>query len=567
MVQAIESDARFETSLTNFSIQRRANDLDRLASNEFDLLVVGGGITGAGVALDAATRGLSVGLVEKRDFASGTSSRSSRLIHGGLRYLRQREFGLIHQALRERQHISEMAPHLIKPLPFLLPILRGSPFDDMKTALRAGLWLYDLAGGARGGRFHQRISGEDLLEISPALRSSKLLDGFIYWDAVNDDARTTLAVIRTAANRYDTAVANYCEVLQVDPASQSRSTDAIVKISARDLISGEDIEMRTRAVMIASGVWSDSVVVGSKQPQRTKRIRPAKGIHVVVPRDEFPGDAATLLPVPDDDRFIFTIPWGRYTLIGTTDTDYEGPLDEPSATDEEIDYLLDTVNAWSSRHVRRTSVTSSFAGLRPLALLSSSEKTADMSRRHIVETIAPRVGAVYGGKFTTWRLMAAEAVDFAGTDLGLGNLPRSVTADQFIDGAPSSDITAPVCDLLARSIGESSAMRIYFRYGSHARAIGALCEDPNLQMPFAPGLDYLKAEAIYAVRHEMAVTLDDVLTRRTRSSTDRWQAARACAPEIAALIASELGWDSTQEAEQVAEYIRATDQFDPLATE
>lgn len=553
--------------MTNFSYERRANDLDRLTSSVFDLLVVGGGITGAGVALDAATRGLSVGLVEKGDFAAGTSSRSSRLIHGGLRYLRQRELGLVHEALRERHHLSEMAPHLVRPLPFLLPILVGSPFDEMKTALRAGLWLYDLAGGARGGRFHQRITKSESLEMSPALSSSKVLDGFIYWDAVNDDARTTLAVIRTAANRYDTAVANYCEVLQVDPATRSKATDAEVRISARDVISGESVEMRARSVMIASGVWSDRVVVGAPQSQRAERIRPAKGIHVVVPKCDFPGDAATLLPVPGDDRFIFTIPWGNYTLIGTTDTDYEGPIDDPAADGEEIDYLLDTVNEWTSQPVERSSVTSSFAGLRPLASVSTDERTADMSRRHIVEAVAPHVGAVYGGKFTTWRSMAAEAVDFAGTDLGLGPLPRSVTADQLIDGAQAPETSAQLYDSLVRSIGEVSASRIHARYGSHARAIGALCDTPELQTPFAPGLDYLKAEAIYAARHEMALTLDDLLTRRTRSSTDNWQAARTCAPEIASLIASELGWNSTAQAAQVAEYLQATEQFNPLVTD
>lgn len=553
--------------MTNFSLERRARDLDRLTSNEFDLVVVGGGITGAGVALDAATRGLSVGLVEKGDFAAGTSSRSSRLIHGGLRYLRQREFGLVHEALRERHHLSAMAPHLVKPLPFLLPVLDGSPFDDMKTALRAGLWLYDLAGGARGGRFHQRIGRDESLEMSPALSSSKVLDGFIYWDAVNDDARTTLSVIRTAANRYDTAVVNYCEVLEVDPTTRSATSDAGVVLSARDVITGESIEMRARAAMIASGVWSDKIIVGAPRSDCDHRIRPAKGIHVVVARTDFPGDAATLLPVPGEDRFIFTIPWGNYTVIGTTDTDYEGPLDDPSANGDEIDYLLDTVNAWTAEPVKRSSVTSSFAGLRPLASASTDERTADMSRRHVVEAVAPRVGAVYGGKFTTWRSMAAEAIDFAGTDLGLGPLPRSVTADQFIDGASASETSTPRGDSLTLAIGEASAGRIHARYGSHARAIAALCDSPALRAPFAPELDYLKAEAIYAVRHEMAVTLDDLLTRRTRSSTDNLAAARECAPEIAALVAGELGWSSAEQADQVAEYLRATEQFDPLTTE
>lgn len=553
--------------MTTFSIDRRDRDIDRLTSAEFDLLVVGGGITGAGVALDAATRGLSVGLVEKGDFATGTSSRSSRLIHGGLRYLRQREFGLVHEALRERQHLSEMAPHLVKPLPFLLPILVGSPFDDMKTALRAGLWLYDLAGGARGGRFHQRISMGESLAMSPALSQSKVLDGFIYWDAVNDDARTTLSVIRTAANRYDAAVVNYCEVLEVNPPRRHSTDEARVRIAARDVISDELLELRARAVMIASGVWSDKIAVADNRGQHPERIRPAKGIHVVVPRDQFPGDAATLLPVPGDDRFIFTIPWGGYTLIGTTDTDYDGPLDDPAADSDEIDYLLDTVNAWTSKPIGRSSVTSSFAGLRPLASAGTDEKTADMSRRHIVEAVAPRIGAVYGGKFTTWRSMAAEAVDFAGTDLGLGRLPRSVTADQLIDGAQTSESCTPTSALLESTVGEESAGRIYARYGSHARAIAALCEDPALRTPLAPGLDYLRAEAIYAARHEMAVTLDDLLTRRTRSSTDNWRVARASAAEVAALVAGELGWSHADRDVQVAEYIRATEQFDPKAAE
>lgn len=554
-----------QVAVTGFSIVRRSRDLDRMTQDTFDLVVVGGGITGAGIALDASTRGLSVALVEKGDFASGTSSRSSRLIHGGLRYLRQREFGLVREALRERQHLSEMAPHLVKPLPFLLPILEGSPFDDMKTALRAGLWLYDLAGGARGGRFHERVSRDESLELSPALRSTSVLDGFIYWDAVNDDARTTLAVIRTAAMRYDAAVANYCEALAIEcsVAPGRRDGGHAAEVAVRDIPTGEVIAVRARAVLVASGVWSDLLPVSGGHPIRERRIRPAKGIHIVVPRHCIPGDAAVLLPVPGDDRFIFTIPWGGYTLVGTTDTDYKGPLDDPAANEDEIRYLLDTVNTWISQPIDRSSVTGAYAGLRPLAAADDDEKTADMSRKHVVETIGPCVGAIYGGKFTTWRSMAVEAVDFAGERLGLGDLPKSVTASQSIDGALGEDSDGELATSGIEELAPGAAERIESRYGSHARAIGALCEDPALRQSFSPSLDYLMAEATYAARHEMVVNLDDILSRRTRSSTDNWAAARECAPAVAAVVAADLQWNAETQSRQVQDFLGTAQQYDP----
>lgn len=540
------------TQMTDFSSATRTSFLHRLDEETFDILVIGGGITGAGVALDAASRGLKVALIERSDFASGTSSRSSRLIHGGIRYLQHREFSLVYEALAERQRLLRMAPHLVRPLPFVLPIFRGSEFERLATALRAALWAYDMTGGARIGHIHKHIGAEGVASWEPSLDGEQVADAFLYWDACNDDARMTVAVARTAALRFGAVTANYCEAIEL--MADANGTSAV---RCRDALDGGEITVEAKAVVCAAGVWSDEVAGLDRNHSDEARIRPAKGIHIVVKRDRIPGEAATLLPVPDDDRFVFTIPWGDYTIIGTTDTDYEGDFDAPRAEETEINYLLRTVNHWIQDPIDRSEVTASFAGLRPLALGAADEKTADVSRSHVIEKIGSRVVSIYGGKYTTWRLMAEEAVDFTAESVLGSAIPKSATKHLRLDGAVGySQDRALAPGSVMGSDGVSSE-RLFTRHGSHVRAVLSICEARGGSERLAPELAYLDAELIYSIRHEMALTLDDLLTRRTRAVTDDANAAVRVAPRASELAGTELGWN-TERRHSELEAFRAT---------
>ena len=317
----------------------RASALARLADERFDVLVVGGGITGAGVALDAAARGLRTALVEKRDFASGTSSRSSKLIHGGLRYLQQKEFRLVYEALAERQRLLENAPHLVSPLPFLIPLFgRGGTVNkSLAKAYSTALWMYDVTGGWRIGKRHRRISQAEALAHFPALNTDRLVAGFLYWDAHADDARVTLTVARTAVVNYGAVAANYAGLAAVlkDPVS-GRITGARLD---------DGTEVRADAVVNAGGVWTDQVRSLDEGPSAHGTLRPAKGIHLTFPASRLRCDIAAVLPVPGDRRSIFVVPWGDFTYVGTTDTDYSGSLDDPQCTAEDVAYILGAVNA------------------------------------------------------------------------------------------------------------------------------------------------------------------------------------------------------------------------------
>ena len=400
----------------------RSANLEALAAGAFDVLVIGGGITGAGVALDAASRGLSTALVEKADFASGTSSKSSKLVHGGIRYLQQREFRLVYENLAERQRLLENAPHLVSPLPFLIPLF-GQSGVVAKTVARSyssALWLYDLTGGIRIGKKHKRVSRTEAVGHFPLLDTDRLVAGFLYYDARADDARLTLSLLRTAVDGYGAAAANYAEVVGFLRDDNGTVTGAEV----RDLENprAAPFEIRARSVVNATGVWTDRVrALGQTDP--TSSLRPAKGVHVTVPASRFPADIAAVIPVRKDRRSIFVVPWPEVDLVylGTTDTDYEGDIDNPQCTGEDVDYLLAAANGVSSAELTRQDVTGVWAGLRPL--LSSkpgarvSKRTADLSRRHRVWTDPDGVVTVTGGKLTTYRKMAQDAVDAVCADL------------------------------------------------------------------------------------------------------------------------------------------------------
>jgi glycerol-3-phosphate dehydrogenase len=557
----------------------------RLAAEHFDVLVVGGGITGCGVALDAAARGLRTALVEAEDFASGTSSKSSKLIHGGLRYLQQRDYRLVYEALHERQRLLSNAPHLVHPLPFLIPLpgRNGVVSKGVAKAYSAALWLYDITGGLRIGRRHRRLDQAEALSHFPVLRTEGLAAAFLYWDAQADDARLTLAVARTAA-AHGAVVANHAPV--------ARLLDDGHRLTGARLVDGTEI--RAEVIVNAGGVWSEEVANLAATPTASPvALRPAKGIHVTVPADRLPCDFAAALPVPGDHRAVFVVPWmageaagggpgaGRFTYIGTTDTDYDGPLDAPTCTAEDIDYLLRAVNAWTTAVLTPADVTGAWAGLRPLLSDGRSDRTADLSRRHAVLVSANGLVTVTGGKLTTYRRMAADTVDvvadrFRGRRLAssqtrrlrlVGAGSRSVVTVAAATGAGATErdsdgvgddalptMTAGVATVApVGDIALATRAHLESRFGTEAPLVLALCDgDCSLAQPLVEGLPYLRAEAIWAARQEMAGTLADVLARRTRALIlDREATARA-APAVAALLARELAWDDAEQARQVA---------------
>jgi glycerol-3-phosphate dehydrogenase len=519
----------------------RADALRRFADEEFDVLVVGGGITGAGCALDAASRGLRTALVERDDFASGTSSKSSKLVHGGIRYLQQREFRLVYEGLHERQYALRNAPHLVRVLPFLIPILSRDGLIDRRIAraLGAAMWMYDLTGGLRIHKRHRRIDRDQALAHMPTLRRDNVASAYLYYDCRTDDARLTLGLARTAA-AHGAVVANYARVTGILKDADSRVKGATVEAD------GTSVEIRARVVVNAAGVWADDVreLDEGTHPQS---IRPAKGIHITVPWELVRNDIAAIIPVPKDRRSVFVVPWGDFTYIGTTDTDYDGSLDDPQCTPDDVEYLLRALNAAIAEPVSSADVLGTWAGLRPLLRTATSSRTADLSRRHGVRVSSSGVITITGGKLTTYRRMAADTVDHVVRSLG-GRRRRCRTKRLALVGAegfqPGADTNEP-------SLHEHLAGR----FGAEADAVHALLrDDPALGEALVPGLPYLRAEAVHAVRHEMARTVDDVLSRRTRARLLARDASAAAAESVAELLAAELGWDAAEAARQVSAY-------------
>src|SRR5829696_1785506 len=385
--------------------------LERLAAETFDVLVVGGGITGAGVAVDAATRGLRTALVDAADLASGTSSKSSKLVHGGLRYLQQGDVRLVYDALRERQRLRHNAPHLVKLLPFMIPILTKDGLIPRRVAraLGSAMWMYDLTGGFRIGKFHRRLKADAAFAHLPTMPRERLAGGYLYYDATTDDARLVLTLARTAA-AHGAAVANRCRVVAL-------TKDATGRVDGATLHTGDErIDVRARVVVNAAGVWADEVRALEHGVEQDT-IRPAKGVHLTVPWWKVRNDIAVVIPVRKDKRSLFVVPWGRnadgtfqHTYVGTTDTDYDGPLDDPPCSGDDIAYVLAALNDAITTEVTTADVTGVWAGLRPLVKSATSGRTADLSRRHMVTVGPSGMIAVTGGKLTTYREMAEDTV-------------------------------------------------------------------------------------------------------------------------------------------------------------
>ncbi|MGH8963402.1 MAG: glycerol-3-phosphate dehydrogenase/oxidase [Jatrophihabitantaceae bacterium] len=523
----------------------RAAAWQRLAEDPFDVVVIGGGVTGSGAALDAATRGLSVALVEARDFAAGTSSRSSKLIHGGLRYLEQLEFGLVRESLRERELMTtRLAPHLVRPVPFLYPLAhRGWE----RPYVAAGLALYDTIGGHSTMPRQKHLSRRAALRVFPGLKPDALVGAVRYFDAQTDDARHTLTVARTAA-RYG-AIVRTC----TSAVGFARESDRVVGVVVRDADDGQEVTVRAGVVLNCTGVWTDDIQALSGGRGRFQ-VRASKGVHVVVPREKITGDAGLILRT--ETSVLFVIPWKNHWLIGTTDTDWDLDLAQPTATRTDIDYLLERVNDVLVTPLTQDDIQGVYAGLRPL-LAGESEESSALSREHAVAQVVPGLISIAGGKYTTYRVMAADAVDAA-----VEELPRRVQpsctdrvpllgADGYFAMRNQIDTLAAEYDLHPHRI-----RHVLERYGSMIRDV----LDPGLAdrdlLQTVPGAaDYLMAEIRYAITHEGALHLDDVLTRRTRISIEYPHRGVDCADLVAGVMAEILGWDRKARAREVKAYV------------
>ncbi|MGH3713397.1 MAG: glycerol-3-phosphate dehydrogenase/oxidase [Micromonosporaceae bacterium] len=547
---------------SRLSPQRRSDDLRRMRDETYDVLVIGGGVTGVGAALDAASRGLSVALVEARDLAAGTSSRSSKLIHGGLRYLEQLEFGLVYEALRERGLLlRRLAPHLVRPVPFLVPLTKPV---WQRAYYGAGVLLYDglatLLGYGRGLPWHHHLTRRGARRQFPSLREGTLRGAIRYYDGQVDDARFVVAMARTAAS-YGAAIATSTRVVGV-----LRDVREVVGVRVRDLETHEEFDVRAKTVIAATGVWSDDIsamirdfpeLADRPAPAEAAsstgiRVRASKGIHLLVPRSAITGDSGLVLRTTTS--VLFVIPWGGHWLIGTTDTDWDLDRDHPAASATDIDYLLSQVNQVLDRPLSTKDIEGVYAGLRPL-LSGEDAVTSALSREHAV--VEPMLGLmlVAGGKYTTYRVMASDVVDLAARRLGV--VPRSRTEEVALLGAEGFDHAWLTRSDLARRHGVPVGVveHLLERYGTLTREVLALtAERPDLAVPLDGAPEYLAAEVAYAVLAEGAVHLDDVLTRRTRISIETSHRGVESAAHAATVMGSVLGWDAAVRDREVAHY-------------
>lgn len=527
-------------------LARRGADLERLANEPWDLLIVGGGIVGAGALLDAASRGLRVALVEQDDIAVGTSSRSSRLIHGGLRYLQQFEVNLVREALRERARLLRLAPHLVRLEEFLFP-LYGPPAAT-RALYTAGLTMYDLLGSAKSGGRHRHLSLEETLEYAPNLVRKDLRGALLYHDAMEDDARFTLAVVRTAlAQKTGIAIA----LTRVRATGPIREGDQVIGATVEDRLTGATFDVRAGAVLDATGVWG-------AMPDRpfgagSFNVLPSRGSHLVIPRERIQARGGLTLRIPG--RIAFMVPWPRHWLIGTTDHPFHGEVDRVGASPEEVDEILGTLNGALDTTITRDDLVGTYAGLRPLIAPSDSSSTVKVSREHKVSVEGDGLVRISGGKYTTYRVMARDAVDAM---LGDGAKARpSGTANLPIIGAAArSGLDALTARLATGAgIGEEAARSLVDRHGTDAEDVMALGREHDLVRPLVDGHPYLEAEIAWAAERELALSLDDLLARRVRLAPVLRDRGASIAPRVASIAGHVLGWDAARQAAEVASYL------------
>ena len=533
--------------LSQLGPDQRDSAISQLGTEQFDILVIGGGVNGVGAALDAASRGLKVALIEAQDIASGTSSRSSKLIHGGLRYLEQYDFKLVREALHERElMVSTLCPHLVKPVGFLFPLTEK--FKE-RTYVGAGLALYDaLRGFQRALPWHKHLSQKQINEIAPSLRHDIVTGAIKYFDAQVDDARHTMAVARTAA-RHGAIIAT-----QVSAESLIREGRRVVGVNALDLASGKKIAIKAGATIMCAGVWSDQL---HERFELTPgyHVTMSKGAHIVVPGSAIKSDAGIILKTPVSVLFI--IPWGDKWIVGTTDTPYEGDRAEPCATREDVQYILDQANRVLEPKLRADEIIGVYAGLRPLVANNKSATTTKLSREHTVDRPAAGFVSIAGGKYTTYRVMGKDVVDRAVIELRKIT-QESVTEKLPLVGADGYFALEQQKERIAQESGldVETVTHLLNRHGSLISEILELIqEQPKLAAKLDADLPYIKAEIVYAVSYEGARSVDDVISRRTRLSFEAVNHGVHLADEVASLISPVLGWSAKERKESVAQYV------------
>jgi glycerol-3-phosphate dehydrogenase len=534
--------ALLDSALNN---QQREEDLARLKTEVFDLLVIGGGVTGAGVALDGASRGLKVALIEAGDLASGTSSRSSKLIHGGLRYLEQYDFKLVKEALREREMmVTTLAPHLVKPVSFLFPLTEK--FRE-RTYVGAGLALYDLLRGfKRALPWHKHLDQKRVAKVAPSLRADIITGGIQYFDAQVDDARHTMMIARTA-KRYGARIATYTEATEL-----IRDGKRVVGVKVKPQ-GGRAFAVKAKVTVLAGGVWTSPLYekFGLKPGYE---VRMSKGAHIVVPGDAISSESGIIIKTPLSVLFI--IPWFGKWIVGTTDTEYRDDPGTPVASKSDVDYILAQANRVLTPRLRRSDVIGVYAGLRPLISSAPDSPTTKLSREHIVDRPTPGFVSIAGGKYTTYRVMAEDAVDVASAELRR-IVPESSTAQLPLLGADGYFALTNKVSLLASeyALSEQAIRHLLDRYGSEIVTLLELTrKKPELSSKLNPNLEYLKVEAVYAVEFEGARNLIDIIDRRTRISFESDDHGWGVAKDIAEILAKHLGWSGTEKKKQIEEF-------------
>ncbi len=549
----------------------RGAALEAIAGAHFEVVVIGGGITGAGVALDAASRGYSVALLERDDYAVGTSSRSSKMVHGGLRYLQNFDLGLVREALLERQLLVRLAPHLVYPTPFLVAAL-GEEKRDRKVGI--GLNMYDVMATTRAGRSrrerrasqaegeaywspdrHRTIGHDEVLELVPALASRDPQGAYLFYDCQTDDVRLVLTVLGEA-ERYGAVALNGAEVVEVTGGPGAAAGVAFVEAD-----SGERIEVRADHVVNATGVWADSIRPEVIEEEDVPRIAPSRGTHLLLDSADLPmGGAACIVPA-GEGRMIFALPWYGRTLIGTTDNDFDGDTRHPRPAAAEVEYLLDAANSFFGTTLGVGDLVGAYAGVRPLISSGDPRKSVDISRKEELYETSSGMLTITGGKLTTYRRMAKLTVDRLVEREGREAPCRTADLPLGMEARPP-DLDAP------DEVGEAALSQLAFRYGHAARKVlGLARERPELAAPIVPGRPDLLAEVVLAARHEQARSLADVLLRRTRLGI--LAAAELRDPEvrrpIAAAMGPELGWSAPQVEAEIAAWdeVAATEGVDP----
>ena len=522
------------------------------STEDYDVVIIGGGSVGAGAAVDAATRGLKTAVLESQDFAAGTSSRSSKMFHGGLRYLAMFDFRLVAESLKERElNMSTLAPHLVKPLKFIFPLThRGWE----RVMMFGGFTLYDLMGGAKSVPMQKHLTRKGVLKVTPGLKEDAVVGGVRYYDTLVDDARHTMTVLRTAAE-YGASVRTGTEVIGFEKDNRGRITAAKV----RDLETGRETTVKGKVFINATGVWNDKIQeMAGAEGKFT--VHASKGVHIVVPKDALDADAA--LCFVTEKSVLFVIPWGEYWIIGTTDTDWEKGLSlpDPAPTKADIDYILDQVNQRVRNKITREDIVGVYSGLRPL-LSGKSDSTTNLSRNHAVARVAPGLVSVAGGKYTTYRVIGKDAVDLAAKELGF-KVAESVTERTPILGADGYHALANQVPALARryNLDENRIEHLLGRYGSLiSEVLAPAADDASLLEPIPGAESYIWAEARYAVTHEGALHIDDIVSRRLRVAIEFADRGVAAAQPIAEFVAPLLGWDQNDIEREVSQFKQHTE--------